>query len=160
MFSGFWKNTLRGLLTLSQLFSSYLFVKVSKCQLQHQRANRGVEFLCPVIGEIAPQFRNPNKKTFGVYIISLCRPVWGPCLPLLRYFTLSSFASDPCALSCALSEPLWSWSRSVFRPPVPVDLQSSAPATFSRKAFHSDSIPLGCVFVWLRCVSHSLWESG
>lgn len=73
--------------------------------------------------------------------------VCGQHLSLLWFPSPCSFALDPCALACALSEPLWSCSLSVFRPSVPVDLHSTAPATFSRKGFLSDSIPSWCVHV-------------
>lgn len=91
-----------------------------------------------------------------------------PCLSFLWFTSPSSFAPDPCVLSCNLSETLWSCSLSVSWTDVPVDLCSTALATFSRKAFLSSSILLwnvrACVcggvswFVYDRGVWVNLFE--
>lgn len=101
----------------------------------------------------------PQWKDLGsVYYLPLpTSKVCGPCLSLLRYSSRSSFALEPCTLSCALSEPLWSCNPSVFKAPFPVDLHSTAPAAFSRKAFLSDSIPSWCVHVWGFVYDRDVW---
>lgn len=78
----------------------------------------------------------------------------------VRFPSPSSFALDPCALSCALSEPLWSCSPSVFWPPVPADLHSTV--TFSWKAFFFPTQSLcgvcACGFAYDRGVWVILFE--
>lgn len=65
----------------------------------------------------------------------------------------SSFALDPRALFCALSEPLWSCSLSVFRPLVPIDLHSASPCNIQQKQpfFLTQSLCALCMCVCM-CV--------
>lgn len=153
-----------------KLVSDHQFISFS-WTLRQTRAKSAQQALQPgeeVLASFMSQNRSdsvlftvdePQWKDLGsvCYLLLPTSRVCGPHLSLLWYKTPSSFALEPGALSCALSAPLWSCSPSVFRAPFPVDLRSTALATFSRKAFLSDSIPSWRARMWGRVCDRDVW---